>query len=1229
MAKQGNAMKILAFSLVSLFLIYGFPYSVYQNKQSSANETQMLSPYTSTSELPTMGKSHATGVTTDYVSNYIGTPEIQNNIYFKLGNVSSSYLGEIYVPVYLDGSAVFRNLVQVFSYDCNLLKFKGIVNDVVSQNISFSYSSLTPDMLEVRGNGTFEATYSANILYYLVFTPEVTKQVKTSILLDYSVINNSAYNVQATSIINIARGWTNLGPSSIYTGPNLSSSEAGTASAIGYSPSNMSLLYLGSGAGGPHTSPGDRASHVVGFGGLYRSTNFGRTWQSVNFGLGAASIEDIAVNPVNPNIVVVITRGLSYPVGGHIFKTVNGGQTWQETYDIGGYNLQYCDGVLYAATFYGLIKSYNFGSTWELVKTFKSLLTTATVAGNGSVIYVGLWYQARNQTTSAYVQILKSTNGGKSFSLIFNLTRSTSTVSQILIDPSNGSVLWALVDGGLSYPNIFKSVDGGAQWELVNLTQVGVNIIPNTYTIPGHPLYYYPQYIAIDPMNSSNMYLGGDGYFYESHDGGQMFSPVPQLSYDIRFINIDPANDNIIFVGSDQGLIASVDGGVKWFTMNNRSASLLYDVAVSGNKIFTTAQDFSPIYSPDLGSNWSTINRGELGVVSTDPYNSSVIVMWTETHASGPFLFVSNDGGKTFFLPNLNYSYLPNQYVGSSSSDGVAFTSGATIYLPGGSGVLVSHDYGRNWSLIPGSPRNSFFISISQSNQDILFCSNYSGLFESTNGGTTWFDTDSSVYGSEMSPFPVFQSLAVDPENSSIIVAEQYLPSLNYSTSGITIYSQVFISTNGGKSFNYVGENSRDRFASPPQLYFYIVRGIPTIVYTCDQGIFVSFDFGKVWHNYTFNLNDPVVTSLDLLTNGSAYISTYGSGVWYDPSLFNFTFKENTPTLTGFVPSGNYVYIDGSKYNTSGYFSLSLKSGINTITYEPENEKITINATDGSIYFVDFSEIFPRLYNVTFTESGLPSGTQWSVTLNGTTKTSTNQALVFNEPAGNYSYTVIPPTGYLASPSKGYVTVSTSNVTVAVAFSQKTHSVTFTESGLPSGTPWSVTLNGLTRSSTANSISFTGVLAGNYAWNASSIIAVGSDTRYVAQTSSGTISVPTVSSISLHYVKQYSVTVQPTAGGSASPSGTFWCNAGSTVNVTAIPTSGYKFAGWETNSSITFTNSSSVTTNAIVNSPGTIVASFKAIPSSIQSSGTIEYATAVVVVVIVTLIAVLLLRRRR
>jgi len=200
------------------------------------------------------------------------------------------------------------------------------------------------------------------------------------------------------------------------------------------------------------------------------------------------------------------------------------------------------------------------------------------------------------------------------------------------------------------------------------------------------------------------------------------------------------------------------------------------------------------------------------------------------------------------------------------------------------------------------------------------------------------------------------------------------------------------------------------------------------------------------------------------------------------------------------------------------------------------------------------------------------------------------------------------PVGIAYDPSNGYIyvtnagsgTVSIISATPAQAI--ETYTITFTESGLPPGTQWSVTFNGITKSSTSNSITFTGVLAGNYTWNASSIIAVGNGTRYVAQASSGTISVPTELSVSLHYVKQYRVTIQPTPGGSTSPSGTSWYDAGSTINITATPAPGYEFVGWETNSSITFTNSSSATTYAVINSPGTIVALFKAVPSSTQSS---------------------------
>jgi thermopsin len=74
------------------------------------------------------------------------------------------------------------------------------------------------------------------------------------------------------------------------------------------------------------------------------------------------------------------------------------------------------------------------------------------------------------------------------------------------------------------------------------------------------------------------------------------------------------------------------------------------------------------------------------------------------------------------------------------------------------------------------------------------------------------------------------------------------------------------------------------------------------------------------------------------------------------------------------------------------------------------------------------------LYVVRFTESGLPHGTAWSVTLAGYTQTSTKATMVFYEPTGAYAYTVGPVTGYVSTPSSGAVDVTTSAVLVQIHF---------------------------------------------------------------------------------------------------------------------------------------------------------------------------------------------------
>lgn len=113
-------------------------------------------------------------------------------------------------------------------------------------------------------------------------------------------------------------------------------------------------------------------------------------------------------------------------------------------------------------------------------------------------------------------------------------------------------------------------------------------------------------------------------------------------------------------------------------------------------------------------------------------------------------------------------------------------------------------------------------------------------------------------------------------------------------------------------------------------------------------------------------------------------------------------------------------------------------------------------------------------YSVSFEETGLPAGTWWSVTFDGRTYTTPgNPTISFSAANGSYPFSDSAP-GYNATPAHGVVVVNGTPLTVAISFSNRTvaYSVTFTESGLPSGTDWNISLNGTLAHSSSPTITF-------------------------------------------------------------------------------------------------------------------------------------------------------------
>ncbi|MEM3860389.1 MAG: zinc ribbon domain-containing protein, partial [Candidatus Micrarchaeaceae archaeon] len=101
----------------------------------------------------------------------------------------------------------------------------------------------------------------------------------------------------------------------------------------------------------------------------------------------------------------------------------------------------------------------------------------------------------------------------------------------------------------------------------------------------------------------------------------------------------------------------------------------------------------------------------------------------------------------------------------------------------------------------------------------------------------------------------------------------------------------------------------------------------------------------------------------------------------------------------------------------------------------------------------------PLTYTVTFTESGLPLGTTWYVTLNGSNRSSVSNVITFTVPNGEYSYAIGNVPGYSSSPSSGTIVINGSPDIVSINFIRLgTLTLILKERGLPIGTKWSIGL---------------------------------------------------------------------------------------------------------------------------------------------------------------------------
>ncbi|MDA8054926.1 MAG: hypothetical protein M0Z77_04660, partial [Thermoplasmatales archaeon] len=210
---------------------------------------------------------------------------------------------------------------------------------------------------------------------------------------------------------------------------------------------------------------------------------------------------------------------------------------------------------------------------------------------------------------------------------------------------------------------------------------------------------------------------------------------------------------------------------------------------------------------------------------------------------------------------------------------------------------------------------------------------------------------------------------------------------------------------------------------------------------------------------------------------------------------FNVTggqsYSSSTSTITFQEPVGTYQYTIGSLNKT--YAAVNLSGQFTVVTA-------------ASVY-ASFS---PVTYSLSFTQSGLPTGTTWAISLNGEVKSSATTSIIFNATNGTYQFAIGTLNGYKTDVYSGVIRVEGNSVINTISWEKSTSAIYLIQSGIPDGTVWSATLTGttfdnttidLTVSSTKDQIVFS-VPNGTYRYT------VHSPLWWVVSNAEGTISVP-------------------------------------------------------------------------------------------------------------------------
>ncbi len=317
-------------------------------------------------------------------------------------------------------------------------------------------------------------------------------------------------------------------------------------------------------------------------GGIFKSIDGGKTWQQKvkidkKHSIASKNIISIAADPNDANIIYIGTKGDG------IYKTVDGGEIW---FKIGDEN-----------------KTLNpKASVYDIVVDSK----------DNRYIYIAVFQENTGK-------VLKSSNQGKSWYEIYLSQAPKDIVLDIESDFFDTRNLYLATSNG----GFFKSTNYGASWELKTFFESSI------------------EKIILDPKNTRTIWLISGNQIYKSDNKGNDWRSFEKQLKNVgsnsklTALAIDPSNPNCVYTGSSQGIFKTIDGGNFWSKVNIITPPQVVpisDIAVNpNNSLIIYYAAGSVLYkSIDKGNTWTihNIKSGRtIRKIFFDPTNPEIIYL--------------------------------------------------------------------------------------------------------------------------------------------------------------------------------------------------------------------------------------------------------------------------------------------------------------------------------------------------------------------------------------------------------------------------------------------------------------------------------------------------------------------------------------------------------------------------------------------------------------------------